>query len=123
MLTFRCCCSWYRGESGKCSSVALTNKSRFHSGRVEMQSPNVAHIVVGIVSCKVSVGMSGSEHRMSVLLSGSTVTGTASGGGRESWKVAAPLVDTVMHRRENSTFAEWYFQEIPGGAVACWVTL
>jgi hypothetical protein len=51
------------------------------------------------------------EHRNNVGVSRMTVTGTASGGGRESWKEAA-FFDTAMNRRVHSIPAGWYVQEV-----------
>jgi hypothetical protein len=53
------------------------------------------------------------EHRSSVGVSRRTVTGTASGGGRESWKEASRF-DTAMNRRVDSIAAGWYVQEVLG---------
>jgi hypothetical protein len=54
-------------------------------------------------------------------VSGRTVMGTASGGGRESWKEAA-FFDTATNRRMHSIPAGWFVQEVlevPSLAVAC----
>jgi hypothetical protein len=53
------------------------------------------------------------------------VTGTASDGGRESWKEAA-FFDTATNRRVYSIPAGWYVQEVlevPSVAVACGGTI
>jgi hypothetical protein len=66
------------------------------------------------------------EHWSSVGVSRRTVAGTASDGGRESWKEAA-FFDTATNRRVYSIPAGWYYVqevlEVASITVACGGTI
>ena len=84
MVVFFCCSSSHKEESEKSCSVAEARSSLSHCGKVAMCSAKVSHGGVRDVSRAASGGIGGTEHRRDVGVSRRTVTGTASGGGRES---------------------------------------
>jgi hypothetical protein len=90
-------------------SVTLRRKSCSHAGNVLTQSWNVLHVVGCGVTSMGLFEVGGSEHRTSVAVSRSTVTGIASMSGRVSANVL--LFETARKRRAYMIWAGRYFQE------------